>query len=79
MAIDIAGVASVFRGSVFNTEVKLTAIVWVRKISAIHANEFGNRWTSFAFLGSLVAAFSIGAVRSVGIQFSAVDRTGIVV
>jgi hypothetical protein len=33
MAVDIVGGARVFRGSVFNTEVKLTAIDWVRKIS----------------------------------------------
>jgi hypothetical protein len=34
MAVDKVVGASVFRGSVFNTKVKLTAIVWVRKISA---------------------------------------------
>jgi hypothetical protein len=33
MAVDIVGGARVFRGCVSNTEVKLTAIVWVRKIS----------------------------------------------
>jgi hypothetical protein len=34
MAVDKVVGASVFRGCVYNTEVKLTAIVWIRKISA---------------------------------------------
>jgi len=79
MAVDKVAGARVFRGCAFNTEVKFTAIVWVRKISAGRANEFGLRWISFAFIASRGAAYSIVAVRSVGIHVSAVYTTGMVV
>ena len=73
MAVDKVAGARVFRGCAVNTEVKFTAIVWVRKISVGRANEISN-----AILASRGAAYSIGAVRSVGIQGSAVYVTGMV-
>jgi len=79
MAVDKFAGARVFRGCAVNTEVKFTAIVWVRKISAGRANEIGLMRNSNAFIASRVAAFTIVAGRSVGIQVSAVYITGMVV
>jgi hypothetical protein len=45
----------------------------------LRAKEIGRRWISFAFFASRVAAYSIVAVRSVGIQGSTACVTGKVV